>query len=159
MKNTLINLINEINVSFELLMTEINIFPKDKYDDIVVGTYNFRDVVAHIHEWEMFLIESFEAIQKKTLKSHKLNIKKMNLDFYNENKDKSIETVLKDLKLGHEKLISTVKTFDETLLSQPDPYYPEKHSIYTLAQHCTSLHYPWAIKFLKKYGHKNTGKN
>ena len=67
-----------------------------------------------------------------------------------ENKDKSIETVLKELKLGHEKLISTVKTFDESLLNQSDPYYPEKHSIYTLAQHCSSLHYPWAIKFLKK---------
>lgn len=144
------DLIGEINTSYGQFISVVESYPRNKSEEVLVGNYSFKDVLAHITEWDNFLIESFKAIEKGTLMPHKLNIKRMNLEFYEKNKEKSLDTVLKELKEVHSKLMEYLPTFDENYLTEPDPYYPEKHSIYTLAQHCTSLHYPWAIKAMKK---------
>ncbi|EKD99608.1 MAG: hypothetical protein ACD_22C00223G0006 [uncultured bacterium] len=145
------DLVNEIDSSFSTLNEYLQAFPKEKIDQLIVGDYNYRDVIAHLYEWENFLVSSLVGISKNTLIPHKLNIKKMNREFYDRNKFKSIDEVMKLLTDSHQKLITYLKEFDEKLLGLPDPYYPEKHTVYTLAQHCSSLHYPWAIRFLKNF--------
>lgn len=148
---TVKSLENEINANFSELTKLISKFPVEKQSCIVVGTYNFKDVVAHIMEWENFALQSMKLISEKKIQPHKLNIKQMNLEFYEKNKTKTLTELLNLLERSHGELLKYLSNFDEALLRLPDPYYPEKHTVYTLIQHCSSLHYPWAVKFLKSF--------
>ena len=67
---------------FGKLFDLYNKFPRDKAKDTIVGTYNFKDIAAHMQEWEQFLIGSLKGIQNGTIKIGKPNIKKINLEFY-----------------------------------------------------------------------------
>lgn len=139
---------SEITDSFTKFDQLINSFPSKNYEFILIGEYKFKDILAHIYEWEKFLLDNLPLIVNKTIIPHKLNIKKMNLEFYVRNKDRNLNDIKADLYTNHRKLINLIENFPDNLLSQPDPFYPRKYSIYNLIQHTTSLHYLWASTFI-----------
>lgn len=150
-QQSLDNLIEEIENSYQKMRTLFEEFPNKESSTLVVGDYSFKDVVAHMESWEQFLIDSLEEIKNKTIKVGKPNIKKINLGFYEKNKRRDLDEVMTTSLKTHSEMIDYIKVIDYKILSDPEPYYPDKNDIYTMITHCTTRHYPWAINHLRKF--------
>lgn len=142
-------LITDIGTSFDKLEKTISDYYGSKTDNILVGTYTFKDIIAHLAEWEKFCLDSLKQITNKTIIPHKLNIKQINFGFYQKNKDQNLEEITGRFYRNHQQLMSFLGVFEQKLLSHPDPYYPSKHTVYSLIEHCTNKHYDWARKYIK----------
>lgn len=149
-EESLKNLVNQVDEGYNNLLLVICEVPQED-DKLIVGDYNLKDIIAHIALWEQFCIDSLEGIKNKTIKVGKPNIKKINLGFYEKFKNVPMKKVKNFAEEIHKRLINYLGTVDYKILSKPEPYYPDKNDIYTMITHCTTRHYPWAIKHIRKY--------
>ena len=117
---------------------------------------NIKDVLVHLYEWHVLLIEWVEknkSGEKKPFLPEPYNWKtygEMNVGFWEKHKNTSYESATEMLKESHEKVLALIENFSDEEL------FKKKHFDWTgtstLGSYCvsaTSSHYEWATKKVK----------
>jgi len=154
-------LIENANSGFKKMWTLINSFTEEQK----LGTFcfedrdkNMRDVLIHLYEWHMLLINWIENNQKRDIKPflpEPYNWKtypEMNVKFWEKHQNTSYGTAKKSLASTHKKVIKSIDNFtNEELFTKKYFSWTGTTSLGSYCVSATSSHYDWAIKKIKKY--------
>ena len=119
---------------------------------------NIRDVLVHLYEWHVLLLNWVEANQKgggQPFLPAPYNWKTygdMNVEFWKKHQDTPYDKAKKMVKDSHDKVIKLIETFSNDELFSKGRFSWTGGT--TLGQYCTSVtssHYDWAMKKLKAY--------
>lgn len=119
---------------------------------------NIRDVLIHLYEWHMLLLNWVESNQKGTTTpflKEGYNWKtygKMNEEFWQQNQDTPYPTALSNFKESHKKVMALEETFtNEELFSKGVYSWTIGSTLGSYFVSTTSSHYDWAIKKIKLF--------
>lgn len=119
---------------------------------------NLRDVLMHLHEWHLLLLEwikNRENGSNKPFLMEGYNWKTygdMNMIFYNRCQSVSEEEALERLKDSHKKVMKALDTFSQEELFTNSFYsWVGGSSIGSYFISATSSHYDWAMKKMKAH--------
>ncbi|MDY3919851.1 MAG: ClbS/DfsB family four-helix bundle protein [Candidatus Limivivens sp.] len=164
-------LINAANTNFEKLLTVIENrsenekticydFSNDekKKEAHWKRDRNLRDVLMHLNEWHLLLLEWIQNRENGTNRPFLLEgytwktYGEMNLFFYNRCKSITESEALERLKASHRKVMEALETFSQEELFT-STYYPwvGGSCIGSYFISTTSSHYDWAIKKIKAH--------
>lgn len=164
------DLITAGNQSFQKLLELINSIPENDIDgefdfDIEnskeahwARDKNIRDVLIHIYEWQLLLLDWVDNnqsnIEKQFLKEG-YNWKTygaMNIEFWELHQSTPFETSLTQLKNSHEQVMKLAETFsNEQLFSKGAYKWVGGSTLGSYFVSVTTSHYEWAMKKLRKY--------
>jgi Uncharacterized conserved protein len=154
-------LIEATNNGFEKMWNLINSFTEEQK----CGTFDFedrdkniRDILIHLYEWHILLINWIENNKKgdtKPFLPEPYNWKtypEMNVKFWEKHQNTSYEVAEKDLASTHKKVIELINSFtNEELFIKKYFSWTGTTSLGSYCVSATSSHYDWAIKKIKKY--------
>lgn len=126
---------------------------------------NLRDILVHLYEWHMLLLEWVRANQKGVEKSflpqpyNWRTYGEMNVAFWKKHQDTTLEEAKKMLENSHREVLKLAEAFSNDELFGRDVFRWVGGS--TLGSYFvsnTSSHYEWALKKLKAH-RKNCGQD
>lgn len=119
---------------------------------------NIRDVLIHLYEWQVLLLDWVESNQKGVSKDflpegyNWRNYGEMNQEIWKKHQDTPYAQALDQLKESHRKVMDLMKSFSNEELFTPG-YFPwtGKYTLGTSFVSNVSSHYEWALKKIRKY--------
>jgi hypothetical protein len=153
-------LLQQSEKNFNALIFFVNNLPEsEKMKDFPQGTMNrnIRDVFAHLHQWHLMLINWYETGKKggkpdipatgytwKTTPA-------LNKKIWQENSSLPFDTVFSRLVNSHKKVTEIIMSLsDEELFDKKRFLWTGTTSLGAYLIGCTSSHYDWAFKLIKK---------
>lgn len=119
---------------------------------------NLRDVLIHLYEWHMLLLNWIESNQNGQAKSfipepyNWRTYGQMNIEFCEKHQHTSLEIAKEQLKHSHANVVDMIDSFSNEQLFTKNVFAWTGTS--TLGSYCvsaTSSHYEWAIKKIKAH--------
>jgi hypothetical protein len=122
------------------------------------GKWSIKDILAHLHEWHNMVFSWYEIGKKgetPAIPSEKYNWKQtpeLNNDIYEQYKVHALEDIEKKLESSHKKAISLInKHSNEELFTRGYYEWTGNNALGAYLISCTSSHYDWALKLIKKF--------
>ena len=151
-------LLDRSAANFELLLKKVETL-KDKNIEFPPGSLNrnLRDVLGHLHEWHNMLLTWYEvgmsgekpAMPKEGFTWKTLPL--LNKEIWERYNDRSLEEVLKLLKVSHDKVRVLIQSHtDEELFTKKLYKWTGSTSLGAYLISSTSSHYDWAIKLIRR---------
>lgn len=139
------------------LATEFN-FGDNKKERHWKRDKNLRDVLVHLYEWHMLMIECIKANKNginKPFLPPPYNWKTygdMNDEFWKKHQSTSLSDAKKLFSNSHSELMTlTEELTDEQIFTNGEFQWAGKHNLASYFISNTSSHYNWAIKKLKSH--------
>lgn len=119
---------------------------------------NLRDVLSHLYEWHMLLINWVNQNQSghaATFLPTPYNWKtygQMNIGFWEKHQETSLESAEKMLKATHKDIIEMINSLEDDELFEKEHFrWTGTTSLGSYFVSATASHYDWAIKKLKAH--------
>lgn len=121
------------------------------------GQWSIKDILAHLHAWHNLYLTWYRegmAGEKPQMPAQGYTWKTtpaLNESIYQEYKDTPLNEVLEKFKESHHKLLEIINSHtDEELFIKKRYAWTGSTSLGSYTVSCTSSHYDWAIKLIKK---------
>jgi len=119
---------------------------------------NIRDVLVHLYEWHMLLLNWIDANMRGDAQSflpapyNWSNYAKMNVSFWEKHQSTSYEKAEEMLKESHARVLGWLESYsDEALFVRAHFSWTGSTTLGAYCASATSSHYDWAIKKLKAH--------
>jgi hypothetical protein len=142
------------------LISHINQLPTElKETPFHPGTMNrnIRDVLAHLHEWQMMMISWYEVGmtgEKPDIPAKGFTWKTvpdLNRIIHQKHKKEQLQTIQSLLSESHKKVTELIEQHsDEELFQKKRYHWTGTTSLGAYFISATSSHYDWALKLIKK---------
>lgn len=146
--------------NYDKLSSHINQLPKElKVASFHPGTMNrnIRDVLAHLHEWHLMMINWYEmgmSGKKPDIPAKGYTWKTvpdLNLKILHKYSDSSLESISNLLEKTHQQISHIIgQHSDEELFEKKRYHWTGTTSLGAYFISATSSHYDWALKLIKK---------
>jgi len=122
-----------------------------------IESWTFKDVMVHITAWEQMVLGWYQAgVRGETphLPAPGFNWKQMpalNAQIYEEGRERPFSTILENFQASFEEIKAVIESVDEAEMFTPEQYaWTNKNNMATYFISCTSSHYVWAKKEIRK---------
>lgn len=153
---TLVDLLDSL--SFEQRETPFSFDPSKEKGDHWARDRNIHDVLIHLYEWHKLMLK---WVKNNIKGNHTQFLKKgynwktyglMNVEFMEENKDKSYAEALYLFKSSHTNVMNLIDTFsNEELFCKGVFPWVGGTTLGSYFISVTSSHYNWAVKKIRKF--------
>jgi hypothetical protein len=151
-------MIDEIHKAYNLLFSNLEKIPQERWIEPVLNKWSIKDLLAHIHAWHRKMKQWYEigkegGTPETPAPGYKWNqMKEVNELVYQEYKDHSLEVVMDLLEKSHQELLILVE-------QEPAKHFFERGAYPWLGNSYlksyikpnTSGHYNWAKKHIRKW--------
>lgn len=146
--------------SYEKLLELVNSYSKSEVEkEFPIGTLNrnIKDVLAHLHEWHLMMLNWYNTGMKgkkpdMPAKGYTWRtLPKLNREIWEKYKNIELQVAKKLLDQSYEQIQSIIKNHSEEELFEKKRYkWTGSTSLGAYLISNTSSHYDWAIKLIKK---------
>ncbi|BDR57824.1 ClbS/DfsB family four-helix bundle protein [Xylocopilactobacillus apicola] len=119
---------------------------------------NIRDVLIHLYEWQVLLLNWVKSNQKGVAKDflpdgyNWRNYGEMNVELWKKHQSTPYDEALENLKDTHQKVMKLIDAFsNEELFSKGAFPWTGNNTLGAYVVSSTSSHYDWALKKIRKY--------
>jgi hypothetical protein len=123
----------------------------------IVGEWSVKDVLAHLYEWEQMVLHWWRSSQQGETphvpaEGYKWNqLPALNEEIWVKHRDRSLDQVLEMVRSSFGEVMQTIEGIPEETLFTPGLYaWMNKNTLASYFTSCTSSHYRWARKEVRK---------
>jgi hypothetical protein len=123
----------------------------------VIGEWAIKDVLSHLTEWEQMVIKWYEMGEKgliPSVPSEEYNwaqLPQLNYTIYLKFRDKSLVDIQESFKASYKTVLKTIQAIPENVLFTRGHYaWTRNNTLSAYFISCTSSHYRWARKEIRK---------
>lgn len=138
-----------------------NLTDQELIEPGVIGDWSVKDILAHLVDWEQRFLGWYQAGLRGEVPQIPApdmtwrDLDKLNQLIYEENKDRSLSSVLGDFETSYEQVLETVKSIPEQDIFPVGRYaWTGKANLNAYIMANTANHYRWAKTQIRKWVRK-----
>jgi hypothetical protein len=124
----------------------------------VIGTWSVKDILAHLVDWEQRFLGWYQAGLRGEIPQTPApglswsDLDQLNQQIYEQNKNRSLESVMTDFHTSYSEVFQVVKGIPEGDIFTPGSYaWTESSNLAAFIKANTANHYRWAKTHIRRW--------